>query len=98
MPCSWLSGAVAERARDAVSAAYVLQDLLTTTDVRTRMAQLGARLIEPDRPAPTGHRGIPISRIWMTFILLRIQPLSAPIGGYLKSFMHNAWWAGVSAA
>jgi hypothetical protein len=41
MPCSWLSGAVAERARGAVSVAYVLQDLLTTTDVRTRMAQLG---------------------------------------------------------
>jgi integrase len=36
MHCSWLSGAVAERARGAVSVTYVLQDLLTTTDVRTR--------------------------------------------------------------
>jgi hypothetical protein len=40
-PCSWLSGAVAGRARGAVPVAYVLQDLLTTTGVRTRMAQLG---------------------------------------------------------
>ncbi len=49
MPCSWLSGAVAERARDAVSVAYVLQDLLTRTDVRTRMAQLGS----PESPGMT---------------------------------------------
>ena len=33
--------AVGKRARGAVSVAYVLQDLLTTTDVRTRIAQLG---------------------------------------------------------
>jgi hypothetical protein len=42
MPCSGPSGAVAERTEGAVSVAYVLQDLLTTTDVRTRMAQLGS--------------------------------------------------------
>ena len=41
MPCSGPSGAVTERTEGAVSVAYVLQDLLTTTDVRTRMAQLG---------------------------------------------------------
>lgn len=45
--CCWLSGAVTERTRGAVSVAYVLQDLLTTTDVRTRMAQLGSRLCLP---------------------------------------------------
>jgi hypothetical protein len=40
--CSGPSGAVTERTEGAVSVAYVLQDLLTTTDVRTRMAQLGS--------------------------------------------------------
>ena len=39
--CSGPSGAVTERTEGAVSVAYVLQELLTTTDVRTRMAQLG---------------------------------------------------------
>jgi hypothetical protein len=63
MPCSGPSGAVAERPEGAVSVAYVLQDLLTTTDVRTRMAQLGkneadlaiARL--PGRRALSGSIG-----------------------------------------
>jgi hypothetical protein len=36
------SGAVTERTRGAVTVACVLQDLLTTTDVRTRMAQFGS--------------------------------------------------------
>jgi hypothetical protein len=57
--CSGPSGAVTERTEGAVSVAYVLQELLTTTDVRTRMAQLGSQsVIDSIGPAGAGFARI----------------------------------------
>jgi hypothetical protein len=34
----------------------------------------------------------------VAFIMIGIEPMLAHNGGYLKSSVDNAWWAGVSAA
>ena len=57
MPCSWLGGAVTERTIDAACVAHVLQDLLTTTDVRTRTNSGRTHAEGPWRRCPSAAPG-----------------------------------------
>jgi hypothetical protein len=42
--------------------------------------------------------GTPNTQIWILSAMIVIKATSAQIGGYLKSSVDNAWWAGISAA
>jgi hypothetical protein len=54
-----------------------------------------------DRASAAAHgayRGTQIDQFWMIPDVISVRLTAAQIGGYLKSSVDNAWWAGISAA